>query len=102
MPRKDIHPKIFDAKFICTVCASEFSALSTKSDELRVDTCAKCHPFYTGKQNFSNTEGRVEKFKEKYAKQAAIVAKQKELSEIKKAENKKNEKPKKEKSQIIL
>ena len=35
-------------------------------DEVRVDTCSNCHPFYTGKQRFASADGRVEKFNKKY------------------------------------
>ena len=37
-------------------------------DKVRVDICSKCHPFFTGKQKLLDIEGRVEKFKKKYAK----------------------------------
>lgn len=96
MPKTDIHPKYFDAKFICTTCSNEFTCGTTKGEEVRVDTCSNCHPFYTGKQNFSNAEGRVERFNEKFVKKDAKLADAAKASEAQKAKNKAAAKPKKE------
>ena len=63
--KKGIHPELKDTKFICS-CGAEFVAKSTK-DEMHVDVCSKCHPFYTGKQNSTNAKGNVEKFMNKYS-----------------------------------
>jgi large subunit ribosomal protein L31 len=46
-------------------CGNTFETRSTK-DNIRVEICAACHPFYTGKQKIVDTEGRVEKFLQKY------------------------------------
>ncbi|PPE06030.1 50S ribosomal protein L31 [Williamsoniiplasma lucivorax] len=76
MPNKDIQPKYFDnAKFVCTTCDSIMEIGSTKAEEIRVDVCSNCHPFYTGNQQFSNTAGRVEQFKAKFAKKDELNAK---------------------------
>lgn len=61
---KDIQPKYGDATVTCA-CGNTFKTGSTKS-ELRVEVCSKCHPFYTGKQKFTEAGGRVEKFNKKY------------------------------------
>ena len=54
-------------KCICTSCGAEFETGSTiKGDELRVDTCSNCHPFFTGRQRFAAAQGRIEKFNKKY------------------------------------
>jgi len=66
--KPDIHPKLFDVMVHCA-CGNEFPTRSTKQ-ELRVETCAACHPFYTGKQREVALTGRVEKFQKKYAKLA--------------------------------
>ncbi|QEH62376.1 50S ribosomal protein L31 [Spiroplasma chinense] len=92
MPKTDIHPKSFEAKFVCTTCSNEFMSGSTKGEEVRVDTCSNCHPYYTGKQSFANAEGRVEKFKEKFVKKDAKVAEKQAASEAQKAENAKKTK----------
>ncbi|AOG61053.1 50S ribosomal protein L31 [Spiroplasma helicoides] len=95
MPKLDIHPKYFETKFVCTTCSNEFMSGSTRGEEVRVDTCSNCHPFYTGKQSFANAEGRVEKFKEKFVKQEAMAAQKKAISEAQKQENAKKAKDKK-------
>lgn len=88
MSKVDIHPAYYDAKFICTTCSKEFVCGTTKGEEVRVDTCSNCHPFYTGKQNFLNAEGRVERFNEKFAKREAKLSEIKKVSDAQKAANK--------------
>ena len=61
-----IHPELHTVMVHCA-CGSEFETRSTKK-ELRVEVCAACHPFFTGKQKLMDTAGRVEKFNRKYAK----------------------------------
>jgi len=63
--KDDIHPKYFETVVTCG-CGNSFQTRSTKQ-ELKVDICNACHPFYTGKQKFVDTEGRIEKFKNKFA-----------------------------------
>jgi len=63
--KKGIHPTHYLTKVICTSCGAEFETGSTVK-EIRVDTCSNCHPFYTGKQRFTQAQGRVEKFNKKY------------------------------------
>jgi len=95
MPRNEIHPKYFDTKIVCATCSNEFMSGSTKSEEIRIDTCSKCHSFYTGKQTFANAEGRVEKFREKFAKKDAKIAAKEAESAAQKAKNDKSTKEKK-------
>ncbi|MCL2616976.1 MAG: 50S ribosomal protein L31 [Defluviitaleaceae bacterium] len=65
-----LHPKYFQAKVRCN-CGCEFVTGSTKED-IRVEVCSKCHPFYTGSQKLLlEAGGRVEKFKKKYGMKAA-------------------------------
>jgi large subunit ribosomal protein L31 len=64
--KEKIHPVMHEVTVHC-VCGSEFQTRSTKK-ELRVETCAACHPYYTGKQRDLTITGRVEKFQKKYAK----------------------------------
>ena len=59
-----IHPEYVTAQVTCA-CGNTFETRSTKSS-LRVEICSNCHPFYTGKQKIVDTEGRVEKFLQKY------------------------------------
>lgn len=58
--KKNIHPKYYDAAVECA-CGNKFSVGATKP-ELKVEICANCHPFYTGKKRLVDTMGRVERF----------------------------------------
>lgn len=70
--KKEIHPKYEDSVIRCA-CGSEIKTRSTKGD-YRVEICSNCHPFYTGKQKFVDTAGRVERFRRKYAHLDPAVA----------------------------
>ncbi len=62
----DIHPEYNDVKVTCS-CGNQFDTRSTiGKDELLIEVCSKCHPFYTGKQKLVDTAGRVDKFRQKY------------------------------------
>ncbi len=62
--KKDIHPKYVPATVSCA-CGAVYQIMST-SPEIKVGICAKCHPFYTGKQKLVDTEGRVDRFRRRY------------------------------------
>ena len=62
--KKDIHPKYGEATVRCA-CGETFKAGSTK-EELSVEICSKCHPFFTGKQKLVDSDGRVDRFKKRY------------------------------------
>ena len=62
--KKNIHPEYKKATVRCA-CGNTFETGSTKED-LRVEICSECHPFFTGKQKLVDTGGRVERFKKKY------------------------------------
>ncbi len=64
-----IHPKFFQAKVHCGSCKTDFELGSTR-EELRVDVCSNCHPFYTGKQNIIDTAGQVERFQRRLERSA--------------------------------
>lgn len=61
-----IHPKYSDATITC-MCGNVIHTRSTKQN-IRVEICSSCHPFFTGKQKFVDSAGRVEKFQKRYAK----------------------------------
>ena len=63
--KKGIHPNYQKCKVICISCGNTFETESTLK-EIRVDTCSNCHPFYTGKQRFVQSDGRVDRFNKKY------------------------------------
>lgn len=70
--KKDIHPKYHTVSVHCAGCGNEFETRSTaQTDTLRLEICANCHPFFTGKQKLVDTAGRVERFQKKFAKQIA-------------------------------
>ena len=64
--KQGIHPAYKEATVSCA-CGAKFKTRSTVGD-IKVDICSSCHPFFTGTQKIVDTEGRVERFKTKYAK----------------------------------
>lgn len=65
--KKNIHPKSFKTRIKCS-CGFEIESTSTRGEEIAVEICSNCHPFYTGKQRFVDTAGRIDRFRKKYAK----------------------------------
>lgn len=59
-----IHPNYTKALVKCA-CGNEFETGSVKQ-EIRIETCSECHPFYTGRQKFAEAGGRVDRFNKKY------------------------------------
>lgn len=59
-----IHPVYKDTTITCA-CGNVIHTRSTK-ENIRVEICSKCHPFYTGKQKLVDTSGRVDMFKKRY------------------------------------
>jgi large subunit ribosomal protein L31 len=102
-----IHPEIKNTKVTCLGCGNTFESTSTV-DEISVDVCNQCHPFYTGKQKLVDTAGRVDRFraqaeaaqarKEELGKKAAKAAARKE-AKIAKSESVKTEAPKAKKAE---
>lgn len=82
--KKGIHPEYVVSKVTCS-CGNTFITRATKS-ELHVELCSQCHPFYTGKQKFVDTGGRVQRFEKKYA-----GTREKQLEQIKTEEFKETE-----------
>jgi large subunit ribosomal protein L31 len=67
--KEKIHPKYYtDAQVSCS-CGNTFTTGSTRKT-LKVELCSACHPFYTGSKRMVDTAGRVERFKQRYAKEA--------------------------------
>ena len=75
-----IHPEYVDTNVTCG-CGNSFQTRSTR-EELKVDVCSNCHPFFTGRQKLIDTEGRVERFTKKYGQQtvAGLRERQKKQS----------------------
>jgi len=64
--KADIHPEYNKINASCA-CGAEFE-LGSVDNEIKVEICSACHPFFTGKQKLIDTAGRIEKFKKRYAK----------------------------------
>ena len=64
--KTDLHPEYATATVKCA-CGNTFQTRSTQA-EIHTDVCAACHPFYTGKQRLMDTAGRIERFRQKFAK----------------------------------
>ncbi|HYM21388.1 MAG TPA: 50S ribosomal protein L31 [Candidatus Kapabacteria bacterium] len=70
--KSGIHPNYHPVNVHCAGCGNEFVTRSTSAENvLRVEICYNCHPFFTGKQKFVDTAGRVERFQKKFAKALA-------------------------------
>jgi len=84
-----IHPTYYKNVTITCACGASFLTGSTR-DDIHVEVCSACHPFYTGKQKLMDTAGRVDKFRAKME-----ASKKMKEAAAKKAESKKSEeKPK--------
>jgi large subunit ribosomal protein L31 len=65
--KAEIHPNYAEIKVTCS-CGNEFVTRSTLGEDLQVEVCSSCHPFYTGKQKIVDSGGRVDKFRKRYAR----------------------------------
>lgn len=83
--KKDIHPKYYENAKIKCACGAKFSTGSTE-EEIHVEICSMCHPFFTGKEKLVDTAGRVDKFRAK-------VEAAKKFKETKEPTNKKAQEP---------
>ncbi len=63
--KKGIHPEYNEEVLVKCACGNTFKTGSTKK-EIKVEICSQCHPFFTGKQKFVDSAGRIEKFMRKY------------------------------------
>ena len=71
--KAEIHPEYSEITITCS-CGHSFKTGSTMGKDLHVDICSKCHPFFTGQQKMVDTAGRVEKFRQRYAKKGKAKA----------------------------
>jgi large subunit ribosomal protein L31 len=72
--KQGIHPEYKEIRVTCS-CGNTFNTSSTLGRDLQLEVCSKCHPFYTGKQKIVDTAGRVDRFRQKYARKSTSVAK---------------------------
>ena len=63
--KADIHPEYVDAIITCS-CGNRIETRATK-DQMHIDVCSECHPFFTGEQRIVDTAGRVERFQRRYS-----------------------------------
>ncbi len=70
--KTDIHPNYQECTVHCG-CGETFTTRATVK-ELRIEICSKCHPFYSGKQRYVDSAGRVDKFFKKYGRKKAETA----------------------------
>lgn len=70
--KEGIHPKYIECKVHCA-CGAAWTTRSTKN-EIQVEICSNCHPFFTGKQKLIDTAGRVERFQKKYSRKTETAA----------------------------
>ena len=91
--RRDIHPEYSEVKATCS-CGNIISIKTTLKEDINLDVCSSCHPFYTGKQKLVDTGGRVERFEKRFGKKAKT--KKKEIAKDSNEEEVLIEEPKQE------
>ncbi len=67
-----IHPKYYSIKATCS-CGNIIETRSTLAEDIHIDVCSACHPFYTGKQKIADARGRVERFRRHFGNRGNIV-----------------------------
>ncbi len=70
----NIHPEYHEITVSCS-CGNVFKTRSTLKNDLSIEVCSKCHPFYTGKQKTLDTAGRMQSFQDRYKKFSLIKKK---------------------------
>lgn len=65
--KKEIHPS-YEAITVTCACGNTFETRSTMGDNLSIEICSECHPFFTGKQKLVDTAGRVDRFNKRFAR----------------------------------
>ncbi len=71
--KPEIHPN-YDEITVTCACGNSFQTRSTMGEDLGIEICSECHPFFTGKQKLVDTAGRVDRFNKRYARGAAKTA----------------------------
>lgn len=65
--KPEIHPECQQITVTCG-CGNKFKTSSVLTEDLHIEVCSSCHPFYTGKQKVVDTAGRVDKFRKRFGK----------------------------------
>ncbi len=71
--KQGIHPEYKEITVFCA-CGSQFTTRSTRKEDLHLEICSACHPFFTGKQKLIDTAGRVDRFNKRYGKKTEAPA----------------------------
>ena len=71
--KQGIHPAYNEITVHCA-CGSTFQTRSTRKEDLHLEICSACHPFFTGKQKLIDTAGRVDRFNKRYGKKTPAPA----------------------------
>ncbi len=69
--KADIHPEYREIKATCS-CGNVIETRSTLADDIHLEVCSACHPFYTGKQKILDTGGRVERFRKRFGDRTVV------------------------------
>ena len=69
--KMDIHPPYQAIKATCS-CGNVIATRSTLSEDIHIDVCSACHPFYTGKQKILDSRGRVERFRKRFGSRSVV------------------------------
>ena len=93
--KSKIHPTYYKEAKVHCACGAAFTIGST-SEDISVELCSQCHPFYTGKQKLMDTARRVEKFEERKGKTAVATRGGKQARMVKRAKQKVEKRPKME------
>jgi len=70
--KPEIHPKYATMTVSCA-CGNSFETRSTMGEDLNIEICSECHPFFTGKQKLVDTAGRVDRFKKRFARRGSVA-----------------------------
>lgn len=65
--KSEIHPN-YDKITVTCACGNNFETRSTQGEDLNIEICSECHPFFTGKQKLVDTAGRVDRFNKRFAR----------------------------------
>jgi large subunit ribosomal protein L31 len=72
-----------DATATCSNCKSVYT-LGLTMEALQIEICANCHPYYTGKESFIDSAGRIQKFQDKMGKAQTVAPKKKKVKKVRK------------------
>lgn len=70
--KPEIHPQYSEIKATCS-CGNVIETRSTLCEDIHLDVCSACHPFYTGKQKILDSGGRVERFRKRFTSRSTTA-----------------------------